>query len=134
MKKTRRLALDEPARLHPNEWSSIEAKLLECTDKGFRALCDASLRVGARVMLEIPKLGAQAAYVTWRRGSEIAATFEEPLDLARAGFLSINREAVLARLLSERAEAHASGRVADEYSLRLRILNCLPVRSGDAAR
>lgn len=132
--REKRLSLDEEARLAPNDWSSVQVHMLECTERGFRATCNVMVRVGSAVTLEVPGLGPVGAYVTWSRTDQFAATFAEPIDLSRAKFMSLNREVVLARLLEERATAQVSGRTDEERSLRLRILNGLPVRSsGNAA-
>ena len=127
--RQRRLALDEEARLAPNEWSSVEVRMLECSEQGFRAGCDISIPVGASVRLDVPGLGPVLAYVSWRRTGQFAATFAEPIDLSRARFMALNQEAVLARLLTERARAHATGRDAEERTLRERILTSLPIRT-----
>ena len=78
-KRQKRLALDEPARLAPNDWSSLEIRLLEVTATGFRAAGDLRIRVGAWVSVELPSLGWVRACVTWRRSGEFAATFAEPV-------------------------------------------------------
>jgi hypothetical protein len=124
----KRLALDEPARLVPNDWSSVEVRMLECTARDFRARSDVNLLVGAQVTLDVPGLGLTKARVTWRSANQFAAAFEEPIDLSRTGFMSLNREAVLARLLVERAAAHCGGKDEQERELRGRILDGLPVR------
>lgn len=128
-RREKRLALDEAARLAPNEWSSVEIRMLECSERGFRANCCAMVRAGAAVKLEVPGIGWVGAYVTWRRADQFAANFEEPLDLDRARFMALNREAVLARLLTERATAHAAGNYQEERDLRIRIRDGLPVRT-----
>ena len=127
-RKDKRLALDEGVRLAPNDWSSVEIRLLECSETGFRAACDVVLRLHAPVMLEVPGIGTVRAYVAWRKDGEFVGKFEDPIDIDRAKFLSLNREAVLARLLSERARAHAAGRSDEEQALRAQIRTGLPVR------
>ena len=72
----RKLALDEAARLAPNEWSSVEVRMLECSERGFRAACDVALRLHAPVTLDVPGLGPVRASVAWRRPGEFFATFE----------------------------------------------------------
>ena len=123
-----KIALDEPARLVPNDWSSLEIRMLECSASGFRAACDATLWNGAWVTLEIPGIGAVEALVTWRRDGQFAATFAEPIDLSQAQFMAVNGEVVLARLLKERAKAHAAGQQRQERDLRARISEILPMR------
>jgi hypothetical protein len=127
-RRSKTIALDEPARLAPNDWSSVEVRMLECSASGFRATCEITLRRHAPVTLEVPGLGAVRASISWCRPGEFAATFDEPIDLDRAKFMSLNREAVLARLLAERARAHAAGREAEERDLRTQIRTNLPVR------
>jgi hypothetical protein len=124
-----RLALDEPARLAPNDWSSVEIRMLECTADGFRASCDIAIKKGAVVTLDVPGVGPARAHITWRRGSQFAAYFDEPVELARTGFMAVNGEAILARLLKERARAHAAGRAEEERNLRGRISEILPMKT-----
>ena len=128
-RRGKRVALDEAVRLAPNDWSSVEIQLLECSADGFRAACDLRLRVGSAISVEMPTLGWLRAYVTWCGAGEIAAVFGEPIDLADLRCPSLNREVVLARLLRERAAAHAAGRDGEERDLRGAILRGLPVRS-----
>jgi len=126
------VALDEPARLHPNDWCSLEVQLLDCSETGFRAACEAVLRVGSRVVVELPGPGPVGACVVWRSGHQFAARFETPVDLAATGLYAINEEAMLARLLRERAAAEVAGRADEERRLRLRIRQTLPLRTAGA--
>ena len=123
-----RLALDEPARLAPNDWSNVEIRMLECTATGFRASCDLNIKRCSIVTLEVPGIGLVRAYVTWRRGDQFAATFFEPVDLSKVRFMPLNGEIMLARLLRERAKAHAAGRSEEERDLRGRIRQILPMK------
>ena len=127
-RRERRLALDEAAQLAPNEWSRIQVCMLECTDRSFRAASDIRIEVGAQVTLEVPGIGPVLAYVTWSRTKEFAATFAEAIDLYSARFMAVNQQAVLARLLQERAAAYADGRHVEERTLRHRILRTLPLK------
>ena len=83
--------------------------------------------------VELPVIGWVRACVTWRRSGEFAGAFAEPIDLALLRGLSLNQEAVLARLLGERAAARTAGRHAEERALRGEILHGLPLRSLDGA-
>ena len=123
-----RLALDEPARLAPNDWSNVEIRMLECTAAGFRASCDLQIKRCSIVTLDVPGIGSVRAYVTWRRSDQFAATFFEPIDLSKARFMPLNGEIMLARLLRERARAHADGRNEEERDLRGRIRQILPMK------
>jgi len=129
-----RVALDERARLAPNEWSSVEVRLLECTATGFRAAANIQLRIGTSVTIELAALGPIRAWITWRKADEFAARFAKPIDLAQVRWPSLNRVAILARLLGERAAAHSAGRDVEERELRTEILRSLPIQSADEAR
>lgn len=126
--KSVRLNVHEVLRLRPNDWSSLEVVLLECSATDFVAICEAKLRPGFVVSLEIPNVGPTPAHVRWCRADSFGATFWEPLDLSRAGFHAIRREALLARLLKERAAADSAGDHDRELELRLRIRNALPIQ------
>lgn len=127
VRKSDRIAVDEAARLHPNDWCSLEVQVIDVSECGFRARCDARVPVGSRVTLEVPGLGPAEAQVSWRRHDEIGARFIEPVKLGRAGWTPLGREESLARLLVQRAAARQAGLVEQERSLRARILAALPV-------
>ena len=127
MRREKRLPLDEPARLHPNHWSSLEIRVLDLSANGFRAECEARVTVGSCVTLELPGIGSELAYVTWRRGDKFGAKFCEPVSIERCGWSGLAEHAVLARMLVERAAARSVGQYGAEFELRRKILGCLPM-------
>ena len=128
MRKSERIAVDAPARLQPNEWSSVEVRLLDCSLEGFRAQCDARVPAGMVVTLDLPGLGPTRAQVSWHRDGEFGARFVEPLERLPDGLARAADEAVLARLLVQRAEAHRGRLWEQERELRRKIAATLPVR------
>lgn len=130
MRKAERIIVDETARLHPNGWSSLEVRLLDCSEGGFRACCEARVRIGDAVTLELQGLEPAQARVTWCRGEEFGARFVEPFPLERANLTLAGDDVLLARLLVERAAAHRANLHEREQMLRERILQALPVRRG----
>ena len=128
MRKSERIAVDETARLRPNGWSSLEVRLLDCSTGGFRAVCEARVRIGDTVTLELPGLAPAKAWVTWCHGKEFGARFAEPFPLDRAGLATAGDEVLLARLLVERAAAHRANLREREERLRERIRQTLPIR------
>ena len=130
MRQSERIAVDAPARLHPNSWSSLEVRLLDCSEAGFRASCDARVRIGDIVTLEIAGAAPARAYVSWRRDGEIGARFIESFPLSSVPLLEAGVETQLARLLVSRAAAHRSNRRDCEQALRERIRKTLPIRRG----
>ncbi|MBV9930854.1 MAG: hypothetical protein JO013_07905 [Alphaproteobacteria bacterium] len=132
-RRAERRSLDEPARLRPNSWSSVEVRLADISELGFRASCEARLQVGGAVSLEVPGVGPVDAQVEWQRGGEFGARFLAPLALDRCGWPVGEGNATLASLLYQRAGAHQVGRRSADAALRRRILSALPVRRGGAA-
>lgn len=133
MRQEERTPLDEPARLHPNSWSSLEVRVLDLSPSGFKAECEARVTVGNCVTLEVPGVGLCYASVTWRRGNRFGAKFADQIDLSDCGWSPVSREAALARMLVERARARRTGQFAAELELRRKILDGLPVRRGREA-
>ena len=130
-RQTERLALDESTRLRPNDWSSLEIRMLDVSPLGFRAQCEARLRPGGTVTLDIPGLGGVEAQVEWQRGNQFGAHFFVPIELDRSGWQVGERENRLAQLLVQRAQAKAAGRGRAEAQIRRRILETLPMRKND---
>ncbi|MGF1550730.1 MAG: hypothetical protein ACFBQW_09450 [Sphingomonadaceae bacterium] len=128
-RQVERLAVDARTRLHPNEWSSIEVQLIDFTRFGFRARCEAKLLTGGYVTLEVPGIGLVEAKVQWQRDGEFGAEFQRPISMVQCGWSKEPSETLLVRLLFERAEAHRSGRLDEERTLRRHILDSLPVKS-----
>jgi hypothetical protein len=132
-RRAERLQVDEAARLRPNSWSSVEAQMLDLSEHGFRASCEARLRLGSCVSLEIPGIGAADAQVEWQRGGEFGARFLAPIDISRCGWTLGQRQEALAHLLVQRARAQKAGRGGAEAQLRRDILAALPIRRSGAA-
>lgn len=102
--------------------------MLDLSELGFRARCDARLRVGGTVSIEVPGLGALDAQVEWQRGDEFGARFYQPIDIDACGWTQAERHNALAQLLVSRARAKAAGRPGAERQLRREILAGLTMR------
>lgn len=127
------MPLDESTRLRPNEWSSLEIRMIDLSSCGFRANCDARLRPGSCVSLDIPGVGAVDAQVEWQRADTFGARFFQPIEVTRCSWTASERVSVLARLLIERAAAAQAGRTEAEKQLRQRILSTMPIAKGGAS-
>jgi hypothetical protein len=123
-----RKAVDEAVRLHPNDWSSLEVRLIDCSEAGFRAACEARVQSGLLVTLELPGVGPRQAQVSWANGREFGARFIEPLEAVPDTLKPASEEVLLARLLVKRAGAHKARSWRHETALREEILKSLPVR------
>ena len=114
-----RYPLFERARLRPNDWSTVQIGLRDISSGGFRAECEANLRIGGYVMLEVHGVGQVEAKVMWRRNDEIGAEFSRPISLLHCSWLSPDEpltltagskedEATLMELLARRAARRAA--------------------------
>lgn len=103
-----RVPLCRAAQLRPNGWSRFEVQLVDLSPRGFRARCDALLKVGNYVAIEIPGIGSVDARVIWRKLGEIGAQFVHPVDLAHCAWTAEPPAEVpeeLARALARRLGA-----------------------------
>ena len=128
MRRSVRKPVDEPVRLHPNHWSSVEVRLIDCSDTGFRAECDARVRVCDEVTLEVPGIGPAKAYVIWCSDREFGARFLSPVPIDAATLTAAAPQQVLARLLVQRATAQKSQLWDQEERLRAQIARTLPIQ------
>ncbi|MBV8685403.1 MAG: hypothetical protein JOZ90_01950 [Alphaproteobacteria bacterium] len=133
-RRAERLALDEAARLRPNSWSSVEIRMIDLSEFGFRAACEARVRPGGSVSLEIPGLGPVEAQVEWQREGEFGARFFQSINLDACEWSVGEGQQALAQLLVQRAAAKRAGRSAVDRQLRTRILAALPMYKGGASR
>jgi hypothetical protein len=129
-RRAQRVSLDEAARLRPNDWSSLEVRMIDISETGFRASCDARLQRGGLVTLEVQGIGSVEAQVEWQRDDTFGARFIGPIDIESCSWTPTERESVLAQLLIDRAAARRAGRLNAERGLRQRILTTLPMKSG----
>ena len=132
-RQSERLPVDAETRLRPNSWSSLQIKMLDMSSSGFRAECEARVKPGSSVSLDVPGLGAVDAQVEWQRGDQFGARFFAPIEIKSCQWNFRERHHTLARLLVERAAAKRVGRNAAEGQLRREILSSLPMRKGCAS-
>ena len=127
-RRAERRALEESARLRPNGWSSLEVELIDISEHGFRARCEARVCPGSGVTLDVAGIGPVDAQVEWQRDGELGARFVTPIDLDRCAWTLAEQRQGLAHLLVHRAKAKAGGSAAAEARIRKQILSSLPMR------
>ena len=132
-RQSERLSLDAETRLRPNSWSSLQVRMVDLSASGFRAECEARVRPGGSVSLDVPGIGSVEAQVEWQRGDQFGARFFAPIELRRCQWTFRERHHALARLLVERAAAKRAGRPGAEVQLRRKILSALPMQKGRAS-
>lgn len=128
LRRAERLALDEAARMRPNDWSSLEIHMHDLSELGFRGACDARLQRGGCVTLEVPGVGPVEAQVEWQRGNQFGARFLLPINLEACQWTLAERHEALAQLLVQRAAAAKAGRRGADAQMRRKILDALPMR------
>jgi len=132
-RRAERMPLDESTRLRPNEWSSLEIRMIDLSSCGFRANCEARLPPGSCVSLDIPGVGAVDAQIEWQNGDMLGARFYQPIEVRSCTWTARERMSVLARLLIERAAAAQAGQIEVEKQIRQRILAAMPISKGSAS-
>jgi hypothetical protein len=132
-RRAERLPLDAETRLRPNSWSSLQIKMLDLSATGFRAECEARVKPGSSVSLDVAGIGSIDAQVEWQRGGQFGARFFAPIELDNCQWTFLDRHPTLARLLIERAAAKRAGRRGAEGQLRRDILSALPMHKGVAS-
>lgn len=132
-RRSERLLVDAETRLRPNSWSSLQIRMLDLSASGFRAECEARVKPGGSVSLDVPGIGSVDAQVEWQRGDQFGARFFAPIELKSCQWTFPDRHSTLARLLVERAAARRAGRRGAEGQIRREILSALPMRKGIAS-
>jgi hypothetical protein len=82
-----RYRVGERTRLRPNEWSSIQVGLLDISSHGFRAECEANLKIGGYVTLEVHGIGQVEAKIMWRQSEQLGAQFARPISLEHCAWV-----------------------------------------------
>ena len=132
-RKVKRIGIYEPTRLRPNDWSSVEIRILDISSVGFRGQCDAILMLNSWVSLDVPGVGPMHSKVLWQRRDQFGAEFIRPIDLAQCSWTPETAEGMLARLLVQRAVAQQEGNAEHERLLRSHIAAGLPIHSKSSA-
>lgn len=95
-RKRARTAIEASTRVHPNEWCSVEARLIDVSQDGFRAAGELFLRVGSFMAVEVAGIGRVQAKVIWSHGGQFGAKFIAPIDLRHCDWCADTAEAVAA--------------------------------------
>ncbi|PSJ38784.1 PilZ domain-containing protein [Allosphingosinicella deserti] len=132
-RRAERMSVDVAARLRPNDWSHVEVTMLDLSELGFRARCDARLQPGGGISLDIPGIGAVEAQVEWRKANQFGARFFVPIDLSRCEWTLTQRSHALAELLVDRAPARRSARQLADAQTRQKAVGALPIHKRGVA-
>ena len=79
-------------QMRQQNWYSVEVKIRDVSTGGFMAECDASVRIGSFVSLDIPGLGPVHAQVRWQIGGRMGGMFLDPISLGKCEWTAIRSE------------------------------------------
>jgi hypothetical protein len=96
-RKRPRTGIGLTTRVHPNEWCSVEVRLIDFSPDGFRAAGEMFVRVGSFLSVEVAGIGRVQAKAIWSQDGEFGAKFIAPIDLRHCDWAETvaGREAVL---------------------------------------
>jgi len=83
-----RLCVRAAAILAPNDWSRVEIEILDVSERGFAAECEAALKPCKYVNLQVPGFGNMDARIIWAKNGRVGAQFLQKVDLRYCGWLN----------------------------------------------
>jgi hypothetical protein len=87
-RRAKRTALDAAQAICRTSWYSIEVKICDVSQCGFKAECADSLQIGSFVELEVPGIGSVQAQVRWQIGHRMGGMFLDPITLNRCEWVA----------------------------------------------
>jgi hypothetical protein len=66
-------------RLMDSDGNTIDVVIIDISREGCRLETNATLRIGEKVQIEVPKHGSFPAQIRWALGKEAGAVFLEPV-------------------------------------------------------
>jgi len=91
-RRAARTAVSANARMHPQNWYSVEVKIRDLSNSGFMAECPETVRIGGYVALDVPGVGQVDAQVRWQIGGRMGGLFLNPISLARCEWVAVKTE------------------------------------------
>jgi hypothetical protein len=88
-----RRRVDGAAQLHHSGWYKVEVTIRDVSTSGFMAECQAPVRIGSHVSLEVPGVGPVRAQVRWQLGDRMGGMFLDPISLSRCEWTAEPAEA-----------------------------------------
>jgi hypothetical protein len=81
-RQSERTPVASVARL-ASSWYSVEVKICDVSQCGFKAECPEPAQIGSFVSLEVPGIGEVSAQVRWQLGARMGGMFLDPISLNR---------------------------------------------------
>jgi hypothetical protein len=84
-----RTTVDAAAALCRSSWYSVEVKICDVSQCGFKAECADPLQIGSFVTLDVPGIGSVQAQVRWQIGFRMGGMFLDPISLNRCDWTAV---------------------------------------------
>jgi hypothetical protein len=81
-RQSERTAVTSVARI-ASSWYSVEVRICDVSQCGFKAECPEPLQIGSFVSLDVPGIGEVNAQVRWQIGFRMGGMFLDPISLNR---------------------------------------------------
>ena len=91
-RRASRTELAAEANLRRQNWYSIEVKICDLSQCGFKAECLEPVQIGSYVSLDVPGVGPVHAQVRWQIGNRMGGMFLDPISLNRCEWTAIKAE------------------------------------------
>ena len=88
-RRTGRVKVDRKSSMRSQHWYNIEVKVRDVSTCGFMAECDAPVRIGSYVSLDVPGIGPVHAQVRWQLGATMGGMFLDPINLTRCEWTAV---------------------------------------------
>ena len=88
-RRAERTSVDAAASLRPSTWYSVEVRICDVSQGGFKAECSEPLGIGSFIGLNVPGIGAVEAQVRWQLGARMGGMFLDPIGLSRCEWTAV---------------------------------------------
>ena len=88
-RRAARLPVESTTQMRQQNWYSVEVRIRDVSTTGFMAECDASVRIGSYVSLDVPGLAPVHAQVRWQIGGRMGGMFLDPISLSKCEWTAV---------------------------------------------
>ena len=88
-RRASRTELASQTHMRRQNWYSIEVKICDLSQCGFKAECADSVQIGSYVSLDVPGIGPVHAQVRWQIGQKMGGMFLDPISLNRCEWTAV---------------------------------------------
>jgi hypothetical protein len=89
-RRTHRTRVSGTAALRHHVYT-VKVRIRDVSTEGFMAQCEAPIRIGSYVSLDVPGIGAVKAQVRWQLGDKMGGQFVDPISLSECEWAAAPR-------------------------------------------